>query len=199
MNNKEEEKILFDLCRQIPQKDYADDVIFDLGLKNKNDCRNWARINFYSSKVDDELTRGQKSSLTKKTGWLWNNISNSVYRQEIRGGKGIYKIFSSYVYKVGNSLGYLFAHDKETALTLARLFFTHIVKDQKEIYIRFIEKCKTPLHLIRYNQAIIKDFETELERNLKNQDETAARINELQLRVESIKNLQNNQIKIFKK
>jgi len=199
MNSKEKEKILFDLCRNTPQKNYADDIIFDLGLKNKNDCRNWVRINFYQSKMDDELTRGQKSSLTKKTGWLWNNISGSIYRQEIIGGKGIYKIFSSYVYKVGNSLGHLFAPDRVAALTLARLFFTHIVKDQKEIYIRFIEKRESPMELTRYNQELIKDFETKLDRNFKNQDETAARISELQLRIESIKNLQNNQIKIFKK
>ena len=122
MNKKDEEKIFFDLCKCVPKYDYIDEVIFDLGQINKNDCRDWVRSRFYQSKIDSELTRGKKSSLTKKTGWLWSNISGSVYRQAIVGGKGIYKIFSSYVDKVGNSLGHLFAHDRKAALALARLF-----------------------------------------------------------------------------
>ena len=164
-------------------------IIFNLKIRSKRDSRAWVRERFYQSKPDSELTRGQKSSLTKRTNILWENISGPIFRVEIVGGQGVYRVHAPYVHRIGGILGHVFAENREMALTLAKFFFGHLTPDQTTIRVRFVEMCESPQHLEQYNTKLIQEYKSKLDDDSAGITKANKRIESLKMRIESIESI----------
>ena len=102
---------------------YTDNQLFDLGFKDRGDVVTYIRVRDFEGKSDWELGR-RKATLNRRVNKIWDRISDAVRRVTRGGGEGIYAVQRQY--SRNNSIGHLFARNKEEASELSRLFFGYL-------------------------------------------------------------------------
>ena len=122
MHDDLRDDIIDDLLKKVPDEDYADTDLFDLGFKTRYDVTRYLRSRFYDSLEDKDLGR-RKVGLHSKSEKLWSLISSAVYRTQMKGGEGIYKVRAGYM----DVLGFIYAEDKQQADTIAKMFFEYLL------------------------------------------------------------------------
>ena len=185
--------IVDDLLKKRPEKSYSNEDIFQMGLHTRRSVEMYIVDRFFEGKKLGEIGR-QKSTVTRRTNRVWQRIKNIIVDQQIRGGKGIYRI--SERFGLG-CLGFVYAENRESAKDLATLFFSALDPWNKPD-VKFV-KFGDPDNLSFYTDRYIAKWEKEIESIERNRATIIKKSKNLRDRIETSKTVRDHQMSIYEK
>jgi hypothetical protein len=133
----------YDKCKDVIsykcQKDfygYEPLEIYELELHSHSDVERYVLQRFYNDQSTYELSRGQKGGVSRKTNRLYERVQEAVKHINRVGATGIYRVREGYYGR--NNLGYIHANSIEDAHCKAKLLFSYVCNDSKEIRVDFM-------------------------------------------------------------
>ena len=121
-------------------KGYSPDVLFRLGVRDKDSLRVLMCNILYPGYTEEKLKTGRKTGpITRCVNRVWPILRSAVLSVKAGGGPGVYEIYD---YRFGlysfGTMGYVYADDMSTASIIGKTVFGFMVPDDS-VRVRFIE------------------------------------------------------------